>query len=755
MSVALGLLSPMGFSQSVSPGAVDIGQGSARGGPATAQASAPSKPQHQATDLGAVVVTANKRSERLQDVPSAVSVIDNTRLERQNATSFADYASQVPGLNMISSGTGWTQLVIRGITSGSHQANATVGTYIDDTPFGSSTIYSAGSMLTPDIDPSDLQRVEVLNGPQGTLYGSNTLGGLVKFVTTPPDTTRASARVSVDSASVKGGGTGAGERAMANIPLIANQLAIRVNVYHRRDPGYITNITTGKKDINQADVSGARAQLLWTPSDKISLRFSALAQNLSSDGLANNGIDVDPSNLKPTYGLWNQARAAGTGMFKVKYRLSDLSGSFDLGWAKLISTTSFSTLRFNENVDLTDSYGPVLNPALGIENGGYSELQHIALNKTTQEFRLESPTDQTLEWRAGVFWTREHTVDDEDILGFNALTGAAVPTPTLGNVVVGPALFTEWAGYGDVTWHASDRFSVLVGARYSSDHTTYAESTVGLLTGTLNITGHSNDQPVTYLFNPSFKFSEDLMAYVRVASGFRPGGPNVGVPAGLGAPLTFDPDRLVNYEIGLKSILLDHKMSLDIDAFYIDWSKVQLTTTADGFSFLGNGGKAFSKGGEINWHYRPVRGLTLNANATYTDAALAQDTGSGTIYGHKGDPLPYVPKWNANVGADYDFPLGMGGWSGFVGGNFSYVGAREADFNSIAGPRVHLPSYNDIDLHIGANYENWTFEFYAKNLADRHGITSTWQETLSAMVTPYNAIYQTPRTVGFSASVDF
>ncbi|RAO75013.1 TonB-dependent receptor [Dyella jiangningensis] len=757
LAIALGLAIPLCSQAETAPGSGATSASDAANQPAAdsgqdAGASSRQAPANP-TQLGTVIVTANKRDERLQDVPMAVSVLDEAHLERQSANSFADYATQMPGLNTISSGQGWTQLVLRGITSGSHQPNATVGTYIDDTPYGSSTIYAAGSMLTPDIDPSDIERIEVLRGPQGTLYGSNTLGGLVKFVTTPPDTTQASGRIGVDANSVDSGGNGFGTHAMANIPLIADTLGLRVNAYARTDPGFIDNVNTGQKEVNEAKVRGGRAQLLWTPSEKVSVRFSALAQNLSSDGLANGGIDLDPNTMQPIYGWDKQNRAAGTGMFKVKYRLYDLSISDDMGWATLYSTTSYGTLRLNQSQDLTSLFGPMLNTIFGVPNGGYAEVQPISLNKVTQELRLQSPADQAWEWRTGLFFTREHTVDGQTITSFDYNTGAPIALPTLGVVSVGPAIFKEWAGYGDLTWHATDRFSILVGARYSSDQTTYTQTNTGILTGDSSFTTRGSDHPVTYLFNPSYKFSDDVMAYLRVASGFRPGGANVGVPPGLGAPLTFDPDKLTNYELGLKALMLDRRMSVELNAFYIDWSKVQLTSTAGGFSFLGNGGKATSEGFEASWRYNPGRGLTLWANATYTDAKLAQDNPPGSVYGLKGDPLPYVPKWNANLGVDYNFP--MGSWSGFVGGNFSYVGRRAAEFNTQPAPRYYLPGFNDLNLYAGANVGNWTFKVYAKNLANKHGITSVWPETQSSIASPFNATVQTPRTIGVSATVDF
>lgn len=705
--------------------------------------------------LSTIIVTADKRSESLQDVPMSVSVLSGSQLERQNATSFADYATQVPGLNIISTGEGQTQLVMRGITSGTTQNNAAVSTYIDDAPFGSSTIYAFGSVLTPDIDPSDLERIEVLNGPQGTLYGSNSLGGLIKFVTTPPDTARTSGSVSIDGSRVAGGGTGLGVRAMLNLPLVTDKFALRANVYDRTDPGYIDNTVTGQREVNKTRVKGGRAQLLWTPNDDVSVRFAAMAQNLDSDGVGNGGVDVDPATLQPIYGAQEQARAAGTGRFNLQYRLYDLSVNADFGWAKLVSSTSYGTQKAYLNTDDSALYGPVLDPLFGLVGTGYSLSVPLSLNKLTQDIRLQSPKNQTWEWRVGLFYTREHSTSTQDLGATVYDTGAPIALPTLLDVTVGPAIFSEWAGYGDLTWHPTSQWSVLVGARYSRDSTSYTQSGGGLLLGgSTAFSTRGSDHPVTYMFSPSYKFNDDLMAYMRVASGFRPGGPNIGVPPGFGAPVTFGPDKLVNYEFGVKAQMLDKKMSVNADVFYINWTSMQLSTTVNGLGFLGNGGKATSRGAEVSWRYAPLTGLLVWANGTYTDASLAADTPPGSIVGHKGDPLPYVPKWSGNVGVEYNFPLG-GGWSGFAGGSITYIGARDSDFNSVPAPRIHLPSYNSIDLHAGANYGDWTFEVFAKNLANKQGIVSLSPETLDPVSGPFAASYQTPRTVGVSAKVYF
>lgn len=766
MAIAVALLGPLGVAAQpsatngtdtaaevpASGGATESGMAAPAAGPDRA-AQLPAASSTAPVNLGSIMVTANKRSERLQDVPMAVAALSGDQLDRQSAFSFADYATQVPGLNVISTGAGQTQLVLRGVTSGYGQANASVGTYIDDTPYGSSTVYSAGSLLTPDIDPDDLQRIEVLRGPQGTLYGSNTLGGLVKFVSTPPDSTQFSGRIEAGASSVVDGGSGYDTHVTVNLPLVRDKLALRVNAYDRKDPGYVDNVFTGQKDLDGDKVHGARAQLLWTPTRQFSIKLSALAQNLSSGSLANAGIDVDPVTLEPIYGGLQQSRAASTGKFDLRYRLYSADVNDDFGWAALISTSSYSTLAKGANTDYTTAYAPILNPAFGLTGVGYSLLNPITLGKFTQELRLQSPQDQTLEWRVGAFYTREHSNNVQDLLSFDASTGAPVALPTLGHISVGPAIFKEWAGFGDLTWHVTSQLSLLVGVRYSSDKTSYTQIGNGILVGPTDFTIRQSDSPTTYLLNPSFKFSDDLMVYARIASGFRPGGPNVGVPPGLGAPVTFGPDKLVSYELGLKSTMLDKRMTVDVDAFYIDWSQIQLTSYADGFGFLGNGGKATSRGLEANWQYAPVHGLLLSANASWTDAELAADTPPG-LYGYKGDRLPFVPKWNVNLGADYDFPL-AGGWSGFAGGSYRFIGARKADFAVVPGPRSTVPSYDEVDLRAGVNYASWTFKAYVKNVTNGRGITSVSPETTDPLGSPFAATYVMPRTVGVSATVNF
>lgn len=708
--------------------------------------------------LGTIKVEAQKRLQPLREVPEALTVLSGDRLDRINAVDFGDYLTRVPGVNIISAGAGRTQIVLRGITSGANQPNSTVGTFINNVPFGSSTVYALGGQLAPDIDPAALERITVLKGPQGTLYGSNTLGGLVKFVTRPPDTLHYTARARVDVKSVSDGGVGWGVHATGNAPLVSNTLAVRVHAYKRTDPGYIDDIGQHKEDVNETQVSGGRAELLWTPSDALTLKLSALAQNLTGDGLAANGVngvDVDPTTLEPLHGDLVRKTSPGTGRFDLRYRLYAANIDARLGWAKFLSTTSYGTIRVSQNADMTKAFGPVLGPALGMPNAGFSMQQAIALNKWTQEFRLQSSSAQKLEWRIGLFYTHEHSTNQQHVATFIATTGQPVNLPlVVGDAVLGPATFTEWAGYGDITWHFTPRFNILLGARYTHERTEYNQNAEGaLFGGGLHVKSSSSDDPTTFLINPKYKLTDNSNLYVRVASGFRPGGANVGVPPGLGAPVSFGPDKLVSYALGLKSTLLDRRLAIDVSAFYIDWKQIQLNTFKGGFSFLSNGGKAESQGVEADVTYLPVEGLRLSANATYTDARLTRDTPPG-LFGQDGDRLPYVPKWNANFAIDYEFPL-AGSWTGFAGGSYRFIGERKADFLSVPAPRFEIPAYRVVDLHLGVKEKGWTIEAYVKNLTDERGITAIGFETTNPVGSPYAAAYVQPRTIGLSVSAGF
>lgn len=723
--------------------------------PATQQkkAAAKAEDRSQTTQLESVVVTANRRDETLQSVAAPVSVLTNLEIERQHMENFADYAGTVPGLNYVTSGAGLTELSIRGISSGSGQPSASVGTYVDDTPYGSSSVFATGSLTTPDLDPSDLERIEVLRGPQGTLYGAGALGGVIRFITIDPDTTSMSGRLQLGGNSVSGGGNGFSAHGMVNLPLIADKLAVRATAFDRTDPGYVDDAGLGKKDVNESRVKGGRIALLWTPTDKTSVRLMTLAQNLNGDGSPN--VALDPLSNKPVYGDLQQRAAATTGTFGGRYRLSNATLKSDFGWSSMTASSSYSTLDARSQPDDTPLLylGP---PTATIQTNT------VRQTKATQELRLQSPSNQTVEWLGGVFYTHETGSNFQRIFPTNYMTGAELPSPfgmPIGNVTL-PSTYDAYAAYGSLTFHVSDRFDVEAGLRYSHDKQNFKEVGTGVLFGSATpivlVDKRSADSSTTYSLTPRLHLSDTTLLYGRVASGFLPGGPNV-VPLGIpNVPATFSPTKLVNYELGLKTSSLDNSLRLDLSVFHIDWTKIPLVTFINPYSFLTDAGKAKSDGFEATIQYIPVRGLRLSLNSAYTLPQLTADAPTPSN-GRKGDRLPYTPKLTTNLSADYDFPL-SGNWKGFVGGSYQYVGKRLTDFTFDGTARSTLASYSTVALRAGAAYDQWTFNAYVKNLGNKRGIVQGGGAGRVNPVTSMNesnAVILTPRLFGVSVSRDF
>jgi iron complex outermembrane recepter protein len=246
--------------------------------------------------------------------------------------------------------------------------------------------------------------------------------------------------------------------------------------------------------------------------------------------------------------------------------------------------------------------------------------------------------------------------------------------------------------------------------------------------------------------------SDDFMIYGRAASGYRPGGPNPAPPAG-GVPLTFQPDRLIQYEVGFKASAMNRKLTVDAALFYTDWNDIQIQTSAGGFNFLVNGGKARSQGGEVTIRLQPATGLSFGVNAAYTDAKLTSD--APRAKGINGDRLPYVPRFSGSFTADYTATL-SGNTKLNLGGAVNYVDSRTSDYSGNF-PK-HLPAYATVDLRAGLDFGQFNLSAFARNITDKRAIVVVGTELLATNNTagsPYAAGVLTPRTIGLEASIKF
>ncbi len=739
---------------------------------AVARADEAAAPQNQpnAAALQEVVVTAQKRAEKLHDVPMGVSAITSDELDKQQLVDFADLESKVPALSVEQVQPGQDRLTLRGENVGS--VGSTVTTYIDDTPFGSSNALANGSIVTGDFDTWDLQRVEVLRGPQGTLYGAGSEGGLLKYVTNPPDPTREAGAFQVGGEDVSHGGQGPELKGMINMPMGGgNSAAIRLSGFYTDLPGYINDPSLGESGINHGTREGLRASLLMDVTDSFSMRFSAFGQNLHTDGTpyvdvvgaAGNALAPPANQLSPLIGDYDQQRFVNEAN-DFRYRIYSATLNWNLGWGSATAITSYGRSVADLIEDATSAQlvpgvplGELVQELVTGVPTGVFESSGLNVGKFTEELRLASGPGQALEWQLGAFYTRESSDLDETLPTFFLSNGASTGLPALDNVTL-DSLYREWSGFGQFAYHFNQAFDLALGGRWSENKQSEAETTGGLLVGPTSVTtAESTGTDFTYSIAPRWHVNDATMVYARVASGYRPGGPNALPPT---APVTvehqYQSDSTLNYELGTRTNLLDNRLSIDVAAFLINWHRIQLFQVVDGFGINANGGTAQSKGAEWTLALTPIEGLTFTLAGAYVDAYLTANAPAAG--GTDGDQLPYAPKWSGSLDGVYNWPA-WGDYDGFAGATWSYVGTRESDFaatitNVITpDPRAGLPSYNTTNLRAGFSSPRWTFELYVKNLFDARGIT--YYTNVNAPNLGGDIAITQPRTAGAAVTMRF
>ena len=711
-------------------------------------------PQKEDGTLQEVIVSAQKKGdERLLDTPIPMSVLDSQTLTENNQLLLRDYATTVPGLSVSPNIEDTQMLSIRGVTTGGF-AVPTVGILIDDVPYASAN-------EVPDIDPGDLARIEVLRGPQGTLYGANAMGGLINYKTIAPSTDGFSGRVEAGASDVHNGAEpGYSMRASANLP-ISDTLAIRASAFTRQDPGYINNPGLGLKGVNEAKAYGFRLAGLWRPSEDVSLLLSALDQNIESNGIAE-------VNKGPGLGDWDQNYVAGLGGFTRRTEAYSATFKAKLGSVDFTSVSGYSINRAIEPFDYTPFFADTTERLYGVRGTDFFDISDYT--KFTQELRLAGSVFDKLDWLLGGFYTHEKHQEADVVYAANPTTGQFVAQGWYYNF---PSKIEEYAGFIDFTYHFTSQFDIQVGGRESHTNVgNYAQYAFGPVLGnsTPSITPPvgSSANTFTYLFTPRYKVSPNLMVYARIASGYRPGGPNnIRGASTTGLPAQFNPDKTQNYEIGAKGDFLNHTLSVDASIYYIDWKNLQLQLfTADsGASYQSNGAGAKSEGVELSVVSKPLTGLTISAWIAYTDAVLTQNfagcsvtTGTciatngkpaSSAFGVIGDRLPNSARFSGNLSLEQSFPLWSGA-AGFVGATGSFIGDEVGVFQTTP-LRQTFPSYTRTDLRAGVRDDSWTVSFYVNNVTNARALINGG----IGYIEPNAYIYITPRTVGLTAAKKF
>jgi len=748
-------------------------QGHAQNAAAAAGPAATQPDAQASTDPNAIVITATKRPQVLLDVPQSVTVVSGKTLETQHANSFQDYLKLVPGLQLDQDTPGAGRLILRGVNTGG--VASTVGVYVDETPFGSSSGLVNGAVLAGDFDTFDVNRIEVLRGPQGTLYGASSLSGVLRFVTNLPSTDRFAARARAGIESVKGGDVGYLGNAMVNVP-IGQTIAFRASGSYRKDGGFIDSPGTTNDDlfgfpqtsdfarnINGSKSYGGRASLLFKPSAPFSIRLSAIAQDIRAD--AASLIEADPVTLKPLHGL-SQARFTPN-FTNIRYRVYNATANYDLGFGQLTSSTSYATQKQHFRADFTFPLSTVVATSFGMGPNEFFELQDTNDKKFTQEVRVAGQS-HLLDWLVGAYYTNEKGLIDQNFVAVQPGTLTPIdPIPILG-MGLGSARvdskYREVAGFANATVHLGPQFDIEFGGRYSHNRQSAHQVSDGALAGGPNDlpVAHSSENVFTYSVAPKFKLSPNATVYARVAKGFRPGGPNIlppGAPPELGH---YDSDSIVSYEAGLKGESSDHRFSFDAAVFHIDWKDIQLFAQVSGFGINANGTSAKSDGFEFTATARPVPGLDLSLNGAYTNARLTGTT-DPLVGGRDGDQLPFTPKFSGALNGDYSWRMGTN-TTAHVGGSMRHLSGQSANFDpafvATFHRQRHIRAYNTVDLNAGVDFGHVDIQAYVKNLGNSHGVTSTTGTTVFGPfpLFPEGAIGTgiiRPRTIGLTLGYDF
>ena len=680
-----------------------------------------------------VLVTARRREEGLQEAPVSVSALSGDRLDQMGARTFQDFALAVPSLSFVGNNSPENKIVLRGVSTGvvTRDEGSVIGLYVDDVPVGS-------RRFNPDLRLYDIERVEVLRGPQGTLFGEGSIGGTLRLVTRKPNLDEFDAWLQATGSGTRNGGTNYEAVAGVNLPLVEGKLALRMLGYRVDESGFVDNVTLDKKDVNQTDTSGFRVLARYAPSDQFSITGSILGQDTTVSGKAQ---------YDPELGDLLQARTFDEALGD-DFTLANLTFEWDLGGATLVgSTASFD----REVVNLRD-ISPLLR-GLPIFLDDLTEFDSLV-----HEIRISSDSglfDNRLDWFVGAF----HRQDDEF---FRQDAQAAA----LGGDVFDSDNYLDKrhsAVFAEFDWHLTDRLSATAGVRWFRIEQEGRNVNAGLLAGLppgevdVTLTDASEEG-----FNPKFRLSLDLgdnaLLYALASQGFREGGPTgQGVPpdpeTGHPAPTQFDSDALWNYELGAKLAFAENRVVLNGAIFSIDWEDIQTTSIrSDGHTFTINAGGARSKGVEVELRAILAAGVDIFVSASHVDSTLTADQlppGDGQA----GDRIPGVPKVTFSAGVHFERQISDTA-TGFLGLNYQHVGDSFNGFGtstgiSAAGADKQDP-YDLANLRLGIRSRSWQATLFANNLTDERAVLF-----FNRIVGDVRINTNRPRTVGLEIRYRF
>lgn len=717
------------------------------------------------TQLAGVTVTANKRPEDVAKVDSAVSVVTGESLILQQATQLADYVANMPGVTVNTLGSaGQASITIRGIpplTNGSK-----VATYINDAPLGSSGIWGAQSTFQLDLLPFDLDKIEVFRGPQGTLYGASSMGGLLKYDLLEPDTEKLEAEVGVDTSAVNGAGQlGKTVQGRVNLPIKEDVLGLSLSAFSDTTPGYIDNTYGGQTHVNSSARSGGRIAVSFIPSDTLTIDLNALTQHTHSSDDATISLLNPSQTTQPDGSILVSGGTKLGSLTENKAFLAPFDSTVDLYSANIewnpgpfdfVSTTSSSHNDIVHVADNSISYGSYY-PLFGLPPGLARSALDLKLSKFTQEFRVSTPTDEPFSGLLGVFYTNENATNDQLVSAFDtSYQPISALQPYAGYAHI-PTRYTEYATFANAVWNVSPKFALSAGVRYSINEQRFDVTGSGVLLGlpqtppTALPTVNSKDDNTTYKVSGKYQLTNSVMIYARVATGYAPGGANTPYP---GAPRSVGAETLTSYEAGIKSHFYDNKLLLNLTGYHIAWNNIQLPAVINNVAYTENGGRASSNGVELSSVVSPVRNLSVELSAAYTDAELKSVAANVSTPFVLNTQLLLVPKATATISTNYSWSVGK--WAAQIGATIRWVDKEYGVEKVVGQPYFILPSSTLVNLDASVTKGPVTFRAYVRNLTNKLAPTTGFLNTdVTGNTLQTDLAITQPRTIGVGVIYKF
>lgn len=729
---------------------------------AAAQEAAPGS---EVLDGNEIIVTASKRAEKLQDVPTAITAVTSERIDTLGIRDFRDYATLVPGLSQRDSGApGVGSIILRGLNSGPQQVTNTTAVYIDDTPFSASGFVSAGGLLTPSPELAEVERIEVLKGPQGTLYGASSLGGLIRIVTKKPDASQFSGLASAEIATTSGGEMGFLVRGSVNVPVVKDQLAVTATGYYRRAGGFSDNIRTGSEDVNRANLYGGRLALRYTPTPDLTFDLSGIYQNIESGGYAVQSLV--PGTFQPAFGRYEYSNFGDFGS-NIKYRLVNANAEYRIGIGTFTASGSYARYKTRIENDVTATYIPIARSVLGPlsqalfgapidtilpANSNARFYASPNMEKWTGEVRFASDRLGPVEFMVGGFFTDEDNIYYTTVFAHDA-QGALLAAPFDQLVkATTTSRYKEIAGFGNLTFYLTDNLDIQGGLRYAHNKQVAGTGGPGGITYYLPRVPRTfdfSDNSLSYLATIRWRPTRNLSAYIRAASGYRPGGPQTNPAPPPGAQTFVRPDTVWNYEAGIKGSALDGALAFDMSVFHIDWKDIQINSLFNGVVLQGNGASAKVDGIEMQLTARPSNLLTISGTMGHTNARLKSiDPGASSATGAQaGDKLPLTPGWTTSLIVDHRLLL-SNSVEGNLGATLRFQSDMPATFPALDPSRQQkLPEVTTVDLRASVTFdERFTVQLRADNVLNKLGYTNVGTD---------GGFVIRPRTLTLGASAKF